>query len=306
VIVTPQADKSMGVYVEGFDPRTASDEDVISIKKMVYAERMVILRGQDLTPAEYVAMGRRFGAVEKYYQPMYAHPTQPEIFVSSNVPQDGKQVGVPATGKFWHSDYQFMPRPFGLTFIYPQVIPARNRGTYYVDMAAVFAKLPADLREALAATRCEHSGRRYFKIRPSDVYRPISEILAEIEEEAPPVFHPTVFTHPATGEQVLYLSAGFSQRLFTADGVPADDALLRRALELSGQLDDTFANENIHLQTFELGDLVIWDNRALVHRALHAAVPEPTMSLRVTVHDEFPFYPGLDVYAGAEAEAVAS
>ncbi len=42
---------------------------------------------------------------------MYQHPEVPEIFVSSNVPENGRQIGVPKTGRFWHADYQFMPDP---------------------------------------------------------------------------------------------------------------------------------------------------------------------------------------------------
>jgi alpha-ketoglutarate-dependent taurine dioxygenase len=56
---------------------------------------------------------------------MCHHPEQREIFVSSNVISGDTRVGVPQTGKFWHADYQFMPNPFGLTLIYPQVVPKK-------------------------------------------------------------------------------------------------------------------------------------------------------------------------------------
>ncbi|KPC75455.1 hypothetical protein ADL35_25060, partial [Streptomyces sp. NRRL WC-3753] len=53
------------------------------------------------------------------------------------------------------------------------------------------------------------------------------------------------------------------------------------------RLDRDFGHENIHLQTFERGDLLVWDNRSLIHCARHTTTPEPTVSFRVTVHDEF-------------------
>ena len=62
--------------------------------------------------------------------------------------------------------------------------------------------------------------------------------------------------------------------------------LLRELLAATGQLDDTFEHEDIHLQTFEKGDLLIWDNRTLIHRARHTATPEPAVSYRVTVYDD--------------------
>ncbi|MET8507404.1 TauD/TfdA family dioxygenase [Streptomyces sp. NPDC004787] len=283
--MTPQEDRELGVVVEGFDAATASDEDVELVRKAVYAEKIVVLKDQHLSPEEFLALGRRFGEPETYYQPMYHHPEVPEIFVSSNVVEGDKRVGVPQTGKFWHSDYSFMPRPFALTFIYPQVVPKKNRGTYFIDMGKAYAKLPDALKRAVAGSRARHSVRRYFKIRPTDVFRPLSEVIAEMEEESPDVFHPTVVTHPVTGEDVLYISAAVVQELVDASGTPLDGTLLRSLLEATGQLDDTFAHENIHLQTFSEGDLLIWDNRSLIHRALHTTQPEPAVSFRVTVQD---------------------
>lgn len=293
MISSRQSGSELGVAVEGFDLAAAAKEDFQSLKKLVYHERIVVLKGQRLSPAEFISLGRRLGEVEAYYQPMYHHPEHSEIFVSSNVPADGRVVGVPRTGMFWHADYMFKPRPFALTLIYPQVIPQANRGTYFIDMARAYERLPQDLKDAIAGTRCQHSVRRYFKIRPSDVYRPISAILAEIEQETPTITHPTVIRHPVTGEHILYVSEGFAAALEDARGQALPGEVLHRLLEETGQLDPTCQRPHIHLQTFEQDDLLIWDNRALIHRALHTAKPEPATSFRVTVHDEHPFYPGI-------------
>jgi taurine dioxygenase len=254
----------------------------------VYRERIVVLKGQDLSAAEFVELGRRFGEPEVYYEPMYRHPEHEEIFVSSNVPTEDGRVGVPRTGEFWHADYQFMPRPFGLTMIYPQVVPSEERGTYYIDMARAYQRLSPELRARVDGTMARHSARRYFKIRPSDVYRPIQDVLADIERKTPPVAHPTVFEHPVTGEPVLYISAAFT---YAIDG--REDDLVTELLTESGQLDENFDREDIHLQFLHKGDLLIWDNRALVHRARHAASTEPAASYRITVHDDHAFHPGL-------------
>lgn len=293
MITIPQKDSRIGVHVDEFDAMTAPAEDLTALKQLVYTDRIVILRNQGLSPAEFVEFGRRLGEVETYYQPMYHHPEHKEIFVSSNVKEDGAQVGVPQTGKFWHHDYSFMPRPFGLTLIYPQVVPERNRGTYFIDMARAYENLPDALKAEIRDSRGLNSVRRYFKIRPTDVYRPISEVLAEIESVTPAAAHPTVFTHPVTGEQVLYISEAVTYRLEDAAGEELRQGLLDELFEACGQADTTFRHENIHLQTFEKGDMLLWDNRSLVHRALHTVNPEPTVSFRVTVHDEHDFYPGI-------------
>jgi alpha-ketoglutarate-dependent taurine dioxygenase len=283
--ISPQVGKKFGVVVEGFNAETASDEDIAELKKTVYTNKIAVLKNQDLDPKQFLALGKRMGEVAEYYEPVYHHPEVKEVFVSSNVKEeDGRQVGVPKTGKFWHSDYQFMPRPFDLTLIYPQVVPSKNRGTFFINMADAYEKLPADLKEAIQDTTATHSVLRYFKIRPTDVYRPISEIIDEVNAKTPPVTDATAVTHPHTGEKILYISEGFTLSVQDAKGNERAD-LLKELLAHSGQLDRTYEHENIHLQTFEKGDMLVWDNRTLVHRALHTATPEPAVSYRVTVYD---------------------
>ncbi|WP_328491590.1 TauD/TfdA family dioxygenase [Streptomyces sp. NBC_00414] len=291
--ITDQSGSYLGASVEGFDHTTASDDDIATLKQTVYTKKIAVLKHQDLSPQQFLALGERLGRPETYYEPMYRHPEVPEVFVSSNVPENGKQIGVPKTGKFWHADYQFMPDPFGITLIHPQVVPEKNRGTYFIDMGRAYAKLPTELKREIQGTFCKHSVRKYFKIRPHDVYRPISEIIDEVETRTPAVRQPTTFTHPLTGETVLYISEGFTVGMEDADGNPLDDELLKRLFDATGQLDEAFEHDDIHLQSFEKGDLLVWDNRSLIHRARHTVTPEPTVSYRVTVHDEHPLHDGI-------------
>ncbi|MFF3146456.1 TauD/TfdA dioxygenase family protein, partial [Streptomyces sp. NPDC057927] len=265
--INEQPGTAIGATVEGFDLATASAADIDALKSTVYTKKIAVLKGQDLSPQEFLELGKRLGRPEIYYEPMYHHPEVREIFVSSNVPENGKQIGVPKTGTFWHADYQFMPDPFGITLIHPQVIPEKNRGTYFIDMGRAYGRLPEELKKEIGGTYCRHSVRKYFKIRPRDVYRPISEIIEEVERNTPAVLQPTTFTHPMTGETVLYISEGFTVGIEDQDGRPLDDELLGRLFEATGQLDETFEHDNIHLQGFEQGDLLVWDNRSLIHRA---------------------------------------
>lgn len=115
-----------------------------------------------------------------------------------------------------------------------------------------------------------------------------------MEEKTPAVRQPTVFTHPMTDEKVLYLSEGFTVGIEDEKGEPLGESLLQRLFEATGQLDRDFGHENIHLQTFERGDLLVWDNRSLIHCARHTTTPEPTVSFRVTVHDERKLHAGLE------------
>lgn len=289
MIVSQQANAKMGAVVEGFDAATATDAEVAELKKHIYTSKIAILKGQDLSTSEFVELGKRLGEPTAYYEPMYHHPDNDLIFVSSNVPAGEQQIGVPKTGKFWHADYQFMDKPFGFTLIYPQVVPKANRGTYFIDLGKAYEALPQELKDTAARARAVQSPRRFFKIRPEDVYRPVGELMAEIEARTPAVTRNAVTRHPYTGESILCISEGFTVGLTDEHGKDLDDSLLHDLLDATGQYDTTFEHANIHLQRFDVGDLLIWDNRSLVHRARHTTTPEPAVSFRVTVYDEFPF-----------------
>ncbi|MBO0855464.1 MAG: TauD/TfdA family dioxygenase [Nocardia sp.] len=279
--ISPQP--GIGVVAEGFDPGSA--EDVRALKQAAYRHRIVIVKDQYPDPAGLLEFGRRLGTPQLYYEPIYQHPEVPEVFVSSNVSAGGKQLGVPKTGQFWHSDYQFMSRPYDLTIISPRRVPKERRGTLYIDLAEAYRRLDPELARAAEATVAVHTPRRKFKIRPDDVYRPIGDLLAEIDRRTPPVRRPTVLRHPHTGERLLYVTEGATETLEDADGTPCPE-LLTQLLSATGQLDESNEHPAIHLQKFDVGDLLIWDNIALAHRSLHNPSAEPAESWRVTVYDD--------------------
>lgn len=283
--ISPQVSGKFGVIVDGFRADTASEADVATLKRAIYAHKIAILKGQDLDVREFLALGRRLGEPQVYYEPIYHHPEASEVFVSSNVEEGGQQVGVPKTGEFWHSDYQFMARPYDMTLVYPQVVPARNRGTFFINLCAAYEGLSEELKAAVKGTMAWHSPRRYFKIRPADVYRPIGELVEEIDQRTPPVCFPTAHEHPHTGETILYISEAITYSIQNGAGKDQPE-LLQALLAATGQLDTSYQHDNIHLQTFEKGDVMAWDNRSLVHRALHAKTAEPAVSYRITLYDD--------------------
>lgn len=288
MLVSPQPNVTRGVQVHGFDPSTATKSEVSTILEHIYRDKIVLLKEQELDHDEFVALGALLGTPAVYYESMYHLPGHPKIFVSSNQPSGGSRIGVPKTGKFWHSDYQFMPDPFAITLIYPQILPERNRGTYFIDMGEAFQDLDPRIKDVVVLSNSWHSSRRYVKIRPSDVYRPLGEIVAEVEANTPPQMRPTVIEHPVTGEAVLYISEAFTYAIEDRDGDALPAELLTELFGTSGQLDSTFTHPNIFLQTYEPGDILLWDNRSLVHRALHTSSNEPVESHRITVHDGHP------------------
>lgn len=280
--ITPSP--SLGAQVEGVDLRRLTDAAVQALLDAVYRHRLLVFRGVDLDDAAYLAMARRFGTPQVYFQPHYHHPDHPEIFVSNNVPVDGRRVGVAGTGRMWHSDYQFFEQPLPLTFVYPRIVPTGGgRGTLFVDMVRAWQELPAALRQRLAGVRCFHDAVLYYKVQPWDVDKGILELMEEFHREAPGAWHPAVIRHPRTGSEALYLSGGFTTRV-EGLGQEAGQQLLQAVFDF------LTAPERVHTQPWQVGDLLLWDNRQVMHRSSGTLHGQPSRSHRIGIYDGLPFH----------------
>ena len=283
MIINVPAEGAIGVEFLEVDLRTVTPEIAALIKDQVYRHKLAVFRGQTLSKTEYIELARALGRPQIYFQKNYHHPDHPEIFVSSNVPENGRKVGVSGTGRYWHSDYQFDPEPLPLTMLYPQVLPSSKRETYYIDMRRVYEALPADLLAYVDATRAIHDAKWRYKVTADDIDRAVVDILAEVARMVPPIAHPAVIEHPVTGRRALYISSGFSAGI---EGLSHE--------ENKRVMDRLFAfieqEAHVHVHTWKEGDMLLWDNRTLIHRASDTPAGERSSSYRIGIYDGFPFY----------------
>lgn len=293
----------LGAAIEDLDLRDPGSCPVAEILALVHKHKLLVFRGQQLDNEQYLRAARLFGRPQVYFQAHYHHPDHPEIFVSSNIPENGRKVGVAGTGRFWHSDYQFFDEPLSLTFVYPKVLPRTRRETLFIDMENVWRRLPADLRREAEGARFFHEATWYYKVQPWDIDRALIDLVKEFRQISPGAEHPAVITHPVTGAESLYMSEGFTTAV-AGRTHEENQSLLPRFFEFIGRA------EHVHAQVWHEGDLLFWDNRGLIHRS--GAVPsgEPSKSYRIGVYDGLPFYaPGPPARSGsarALAEAAGS
>lgn len=271
------------VRLKGVDFDKLGASDIVEMKRLVYTNKVVVIEGQSLEAPALLRAASKFGSVEPYFQKNYHHPDHPEIFVSANVPLNGKKVGVSGTGRYWHCDYQFFPRPFSFVFVYPVVLPTSPRFTHFVDMAGALKRLPADLRRQVASAVAVHDPKFKYKIQASDVDKAIDEVLAEVEKLVPPLRRRAVIEHPVTGEMVLFMSPGFTRGL---EGLSYDENR-----ELMARLFDAVITDD-HVTSVEWrpGDLLLWDNVSVIHKSSAASMAGDSSSVnfRVTVYDDAP------------------
>jgi len=273
----------IGADVTGVDVKRMTDAEVDELKAAVYRHKLLVLRDQSADEAAYLAFAKRLGTPQVYLQANYHHPQYPEIFVSSNVLEDGRKVGVAGTGQYWHTDYQFMSAPLSTTLVYPQILPTHKRETYYIDMVRVYESLPARLRNRVDGLRAIHEAKWRYKLSADDIDRALVDMLELIEAHAPPVSHPAVLKHPITGGPALYISSGFTTG-FVGLSRDENEELLNELLDFVERA------EHVHTHTWQLGDILYWDNRTVIHKASTTPPGEQSKSYRIGVYDGHPFY----------------
>jgi taurine dioxygenase len=274
---------SIGAEITNTSIMALTDSEIKQIKELLYLYKLIIFRGQDPSDQEYIEFSKKLGTPQIYVQAHYHHPEHPEIFVSSNELWNGKKFGVAGTGRYWHTDYSFMNEPLPLTMILPKRIPQGSRGTFYVDMQKIYEELPDDMRQAIEGRRAIHEGRYRYKIQATDIDRSILEILEQCEKEFPAVTHPCIIQHPITKAKILYVNEGFTTGI---EGLPYETSrsLLKKLLAHITQ------EKNIYKHTWVAGDLLLWDNRSLIHHASSTPKGEYSTSYRIGVYDGLPFY----------------
>ena len=256
-----RATNGVGVAVPGFAAGAATEDDLYDLRRLVYQRRVVVLKDQRLTTNQFVDFSKTLGTPVPYLQENYHHPDHPLVFVSSNVRVGGRKIGVARTGGYWHSDTAFQQKPVPLTLLYPQIVPKLTvRSTLFIDLERACRELPPRLKERIEGSVFLHSGRWKYKVREQDAGFDISEILAMVDRVQPPARHPAIIVHPVTAERGIYATRGFTVGV---EGLHARDGE-----ELLSELFDFIEQDRfITAFTWEPGDIILWDNRLLAHRA---------------------------------------
>ncbi|QHE83401.1 TauD/TfdA dioxygenase family protein [Hydrogenophaga sp. BPS33] len=218
---------------------------------------ILVVRDQQLSKPDQIAFSERFGELELPIRADYLGKDYPALHVVSNLGKDGKpnpKAALDNPGNFfWHTDASYMQRPASSTLLYAIEIPPSGGDTLFANMHAAYDALSTEMKQRIDGLRAVHS---WEQSRHNSGSRPAS---AEEIAAAPPVAHPLVRTHPKTGRKGLYLGNHTSH----IEGMPIEEgrALLKQLLEHTTQA------QFIYRHQWLTGDIVIWDNRSLMHKA---------------------------------------
>ncbi len=250
-----QLSDKMGVEARGVD--LSKPLDVVTQNKLNKAfvdHSVLVIRDQTLTPTQLRDAVRHFGEIFPQHNTRFSLPDCSEIHYLSNkdrYPNGTRYI----PGEGYHTDHSNSETPPKATLLLAIELPDRGGDTQYVDMAAAYDALPATTKE------------RIFDLKAMHVYqskhsaRKLMGLTDEAKEKVPnAVYHPIVRTHPENGRKSIYINP---IRIDAIDGMEEAEALdLLNALLLHATQEQFQYRHN-----WQLGDLVMWDNRCLLHKA---------------------------------------
>ena len=253
-----------GAEIIGVDlSKPMSDELFRQIEDVFNNSGVVVLRGQNITEDQHVNFSQRFGALEIHVRKDALMKHRPEIFVVSNVHENGKPIGSVDAGQFWHTDLSYKKIPSRGSLLLAREVPMRDGraigDTMFCSTIAAFEGLPEVLRQKLGAlSAVHHYEKGYNRDRPSGKRKPLSpEQLASL----PDVVHPVVRKHPYTGKPCLFVNEGYVTEIVGMPKVESDallDQLFKHCLR----------EEFIYRHSWRVGDLLLWDNCSTQHCAV--------------------------------------
>ena len=266
----------------------ALDVDVSALDDAAFAEiydawldRAVLrFRGQRLDREALQAFSRRFGPLE--YAPFgkitpeeLAKIPYPYVAVISNIVENGRPVGgLGAAEAKWHTDMSYIERPPTASILYAVEVPPAEGDTHYCSMIGALDALPAPLAKTARRVRVKHDAAHDSIGKLRRGHRDVDD-----PRDAPGACHPMVLRHPETGRDALYL--GRRQDAYV-EGLPLaeSETLLDEIWRHVALPDDSWT------QQWQVGDLVIWDNRSVMHRRAAFDPGTRRMMLRTQVRQE--------------------
>jgi taurine dioxygenase len=269
-----------GAEITGFNlANELNDVNFDVIQNALDEHGVIYLRNQALTPEQQVSFTERFGEPDVNFNALrFGVDGSPTIFRISNIMENGEAIGTRRAGETWHTDMSYAKQPALATMLYAVEIPTLHGmplgGTGFANAAAAYDALPQDLKDAIKNLK------GVFDFRGRKRGSPIS---AEDIAAYPPVVHPVVRTHPRTGRKSLYIVRDDTTSIVGKDAIESQTLIEALA-------DHVIKPEFIYQHIWHQGDVVIWDNCTVQHRAVQDYdLPQRRLLWRTTVKGGVPY-----------------
>ncbi len=280
----------LGAEITGLDLTGPLGGNVIGDIRQSWLEAggLLVIRDQSLSTEQHIEFSSRFGPLfgapgETPLQDTvsrYLHPDHPEIYRVSNQTENGEPQGTPmgraGAGTYWHSDVSFKPRPAAASILNAIEIPASGGDTLFCNMAAAYDALSDAMKDMTAPLRAHHD---FAQTAATQFAKPI--VVDDDLKGANRAVHPVVRTHAETGRKSLFINPGMTTGLENFD---AEESAALLGLLFRHATRPEFCTRHHYAR----GDVVMWDNRSLMHYAVDDYGDQPRYMERTTGIGEAP------------------
>jgi taurine dioxygenase len=269
----------LGARIDGLDRGRANEPAVAALLNRALAEHLlVVIPGERMTPVETRDFARAFGKPQKQLLRYKRTGDVPDVSIMvSTLMADGTTDKTAIRAEDWHTDDSYFAMPAKATLLHGIEIPSHGGATWFCNMHSVYEALPDATRKRIGGMRAIHG---YDTPRARN--RPSPRTPQEIAE-TPDVAHPLVRTHPETGRKALYLNPNRLDRIVSLPRAESDALLDELA-------DEARKPRHHHGHIWSVGDIVVWDNRATMHRVvIDYPMGEKRIMQRVLIEGDRPF-----------------
>ena len=249
---------TMGAIVEDINLSEPLDAATASAIRATLADNSLLLfRDQHkFSPQSQVRFSKMFGELEKHVLSQFCLDGVAEIFVVSNIVENGRHIGAHGGSKTYHSDLAYLPEPSMGSVFRCLECPAEGGQTAFISMFNAFDALPEERKRWLSGRSVIFDYVWDYERRYTGLRDPLTE---EQKRAVPPLEQPCIRVHPENGRPALYVSPTWVRRfsdMSDEESRPILDELMAFAC------DDRFA----YYHQWQVGDVLVWDNRSSMHR----------------------------------------
>ena len=266
-----------GAEIAGLDLRRPQDAATRAALMQAFEDHAVLcIRAQRLDAPQFLEAMQIFGGIFPQHNARFAVPECPAIHYVSN--QDSLEDGrVYIPGEGYHTDHSNDPVPPKATALHAVKLPKSGGDTQFVNMCEAYDALPAAMKETIDGLQARHVYQSKHSTRKLPQLPGARQHIATAS-----VLHPLVRRHGPSGRKAIYINPVRIEEivgLTDADALPLLDALLAHATQARFQ----------YRHKWLPGDVVIWDNRRLLHKANgDYPVEEVRYLYRLMIKDEQP------------------
>ena len=276
IMVTPLS-SACGAEITGVDlTKPLSDSAVQAIKHAWGKHLVLVFRGQHIAQEQQLRFAAYFGELGNRKKAPDALRARAEgilqdnekVLLVTNITIDGQPIGAFGDGEFWfHIDSGYAARPYKYPFLYALELPASGGNTLFSNMYMAYDAVPAALKEKLRGKQALHI-HEYNRAKQASLARDISA--------TPHARHPVFITHPDTGRKSLFVD-----RLMTARIEGMSEAESEATLNTLYDIGER--RDHIYEHVWQIGDLLMWDNRCTIHARTDFPKGERRLLRRCTV-----------------------